>query len=207
MVRRILAVLAGLALCATVAYLGLRVNDGPLFVVAFGIASALLAPVGLASLGYAFQRGDRQILERLARVPEIQRLIAEANSQEEKIRLLELERTQLLETVQFEAQKRALLDREQSLEREGKRILAELEAIDRDLRTFDAKGTGVASEEIERLHARLRARQKGDIVIRIGKQYLTLDAALIRELPFGSLVLLYARFLGDLFRRLSRPQT
>ena len=53
------------------------------FVVWFGIASATAAPTGLALLGYAISRSDDEIIQQLAKVPEIERLIEQAKTQEE----------------------------------------------------------------------------------------------------------------------------
>jgi hypothetical protein len=49
-VLRLLAAVLGLALLAAVLFLGLHVTDGPFYVIWFGLASALIAPLGLTDL-------------------------------------------------------------------------------------------------------------------------------------------------------------
>jgi hypothetical protein len=101
--KRILTLLIGLGLLGVVVYLGLIARSDQSYVVWFGIAAAILAPTGLAAIGYSLSAGNRQVLERFSKVPEIERLIGEAKSQEEKIRLLEQERARLIEIVELEA--------------------------------------------------------------------------------------------------------
>ena len=85
---RALAALLALAALAGVVYLGILSGKHAKFVVWFGIASAIAAPLGLSLLAYAVFRGDREVIEGLSKVPEIARLISEAKTQEERIRLL-----------------------------------------------------------------------------------------------------------------------
>jgi hypothetical protein len=70
-------------------WLGLKTTSDAAFVVWFGLASAILAPTGIAMIGYAITGGQREVLQRLSKVPEIDKLISEAKTQEERIRLLE----------------------------------------------------------------------------------------------------------------------
>src|SRR6202035_5290193 len=88
---RIVAGLVALALLVGVVYLGIRSGRDAKFVVWFGIASAIAAPVGLTLLGYSFAGSDSQVIRQLAQVPEIERLIAESKTRAEKVRLLQEE--------------------------------------------------------------------------------------------------------------------
>jgi hypothetical protein len=191
--------LLGLALIGLVVFLGLRVNEGPFYVVAFGIASALVAPIGLSSIGYAVGGRDRHVLERLSQVPEINRLIEEANTQAEKVRLLQEDRARLLETVQIEARREGLLQQRERLERDGVQLLRDLENVERELATLQqATEASPAAVEIARLHERLRARRRGDIVIRMGRRDFVLDPGLLAVVPGAALFIPYFRVLARL---------
>jgi hypothetical protein len=186
----------GLGLIALVVFLGLRVGDSPFYVVAFGIASALAAPIGLSIIGYAFSRRDRQILDRLSQVPEIDQLIEEANTQAEKIRLLQEDRACLLETVQNEARRESLLQQRERLERDGVQLLRDLEIVEHELAVLQqATQASPAATEISRLHNRLRARRRGDIVIRLGSRDFVIDPGVLAMLPGSSLLILYLRLI------------
>jgi hypothetical protein len=202
-VLRVLAAVLGLALLAAVVFLGLHVNDGPFYVIWFGLASALVAPVALTALGTAFKRSDQRVLERLSKVPEIERLISEARTQEERIRLLDRERADLVRTIQQEARREALLARRDSLESDGVRVLAELDAIDAELRgSADTSTQSHANAEVTRLYERLRAERHGDVVIRLGAGYFTLNRDLMFALPGGRLVYAYIQLMNSLLDRI-----
>jgi hypothetical protein len=184
--------LFGAALIAVVIWLGFLTanNQSPQLVAVFGIASALVAPIGLALIGYVFTSNDPAVINRLAKVPEIEKLIAEANSQEEKIRLLEKQKEQLAEIIQFETRRQSLINRKEANQREAIRLLDELKAIEEELSNLNItlnENVEIAAE-LEALRERIDARQHGDIIFAIGGTSFRLDAKLIRSIPSGWLI-------------------
>ncbi len=82
-------------------------------------------------------------------------------------------------------------------------MIQELDALSDELRSLDdAVGKSVASEEIQRLRERVRAREQGDMVIRIGMRTYRIDRDIVKAFPFGmgNFMLAYFR----LFNRLQR---
>jgi hypothetical protein len=124
--RKIISALIATGLITGTVYLGIQSGKDNRFVIWFGIASATAAPVGLNLFTYAFRRSDREIIQQLAKVPEIEKLIEQAKTEEEKIQVLEAERSRLAEIVKIESRRQAALDRIDSLEGDAVRILAEL---------------------------------------------------------------------------------
>lgn len=184
--RKIIAALLATGLITGTICLGIRSGKDNRFVVWFGIASATAAPVGLALFGYAISRTDGKLIQRLAKVPEIERLIEQAKSQEEKLRVLEAEHVRLAEIVKFESRRQAALDRIDNLERDAIRILAELDSLNEELRLLDEQiGESSASEEIRRLRERVKAREDGDVILRLGTRVYRIDRDIIKALPFG----------------------
>jgi hypothetical protein len=189
------AALLALALLAGVIYLGVLSGGNPKFVVWFGIASAIAAPVGLSLLGYVLSRSDADLIQRLAKVPEIERLVAEAKTHEDKVRVLEAEQARLVEIIRIESRRQATLDRIESLERDGLRIIDELDNLYEERRVLEvAAGKSLVNEEIERLRERVRVRDRGDVVFRLGRRAYHIDRDIIKALPFGSGALLLAYF-------------
>jgi hypothetical protein len=184
--KKIISALIATGLVGGTIYLGIQSGKDNRFVVWFGIASATAAPVGLALFGYAISRSDNEIIQRLSKVPEIERLIEQAKTQEEKIQVLETERSRLAEIVKIESRRQASLDRIDNLERDAVRILAELENLDSELVLIDEQiGESSISEEIRRLRERLKAREDGDIILRLGSRVYRIDRDIIKALPFG----------------------
>ena len=87
------------------------------------------------------------------------------------------------------------MDRIDSLERDAVRILAELENLDRELILIDEQvGESPISEEIRRLRERIKAREDGDVILRLGSRVYRIDRDIVKALPFGLENLLIAYF-------------
>ena len=102
LLKRIAAASLAFGLLAGVVHLGILSGRDNSFVVWFGIASAIVAPIGLALFGYALSPADRDLVQRLAKVPEIERLVEQAKTQEEKVRALEAEEARLAEVIRLD---------------------------------------------------------------------------------------------------------
>jgi len=184
--RNIISASIATGLITGTVYLGIQSGKDNRFVIWFGIASATVAPVGLGLFTYAFRRSDSEIIQQLAKVPELERLIQQAKTQEENIQVLEAERSRLAEIVKIESRRQAALDRINSLEGDAVRILTELENLDRELILIDEQvGESAISEEIRRLRERIKAREDGDVILRIGSRVYRIDRDIIKALPFG----------------------
>ncbi|NEQ86463.1 MAG: hypothetical protein F6K26_42295 [Moorea sp. SIO2I5] len=184
--RKIFSALLAISLIGGTVYLGILSGQKSAFVPWFGIASATAAPIGLALLGSAISPSDSKVIQQLAKVPEIEKLILKAQTQEEKIQVLEAERQRLAEIVKIESRRQAILDRVDSLERDAVRILSELDNLDKERENLEQKvGESSASEEIRLLRERVQTREEGDIIIRIGSRIYRIDRDLIKALPFG----------------------
>jgi hypothetical protein len=190
---KILALLLGVAAIGLVVWLGILTTNSQSkqLVAVFGIASAIIAPLGLALVGHAFRRNDGKVIERLAKVPEIEKLIIEASSQEERIRLLEKQKQQLTSIVLSEAKRQSLVTQKEALERDAVRVLNELQAIDLELSSItDAEGDNKdIVQEIQMLRERLAARQRGDLILTFGRKDYSFEV-FVQAVP--GLTLIYA---------------
>jgi len=80
LIRKIISLLIATVLISGTVYLGIQSGKDNRFVIWFGIASAIAAPVGIGLFTYAFRGSDREIIQQLAKVPEIERLIEPAKT-------------------------------------------------------------------------------------------------------------------------------
>jgi hypothetical protein len=186
--KKIFAGLIATGLITGTVYLGISSGKDNRFIVWFGIASATAtaAPVGLALFSYAISRSNGEIIQQLAKVPEIEKLISQAKTQEEKIQVLEKERSRLAEIIKIESRRQSALDRINSLEHDAVRILTELENLDRELILIDEQiGVSSISEEIRLLRERVKAREDGDVILRLGSKVYRINRDIIKALPFG----------------------
>ena len=201
MQRRIVAAVFALVLIAAVVGTGYWATyGGTTAVVVFGLASALLAPPGLSSLGYAIGLGQDGLITRLARVPEIEKLAARAETEAEKLALLQKERSELAQIVEQEVRRGVLLQSREQLEGQGRELLALLGTVDQELAQFPAEDSTLASSAaISSLRSRLDARRRGDIVLTIGGVTTVVDATILGSLPLGGVLAWYLRLLSRLF--------
>jgi hypothetical protein len=204
--KRVGATLMAIGLLAGVIYLGIRSGRDSNFVVWFGIASAIVAPVGLSLFSFAFRRSDAGIIQRLAKVPEIGRLVQEANTQEEKIRLLEAERLRLAEVIRLESRRQALKERIESLEQDAVRITREFDNLEEETRLLgDQIGHSTVSDEVQRLRERVSARGRGDFFLKLGGHVYRIDKDIIDVIPLARNVIIpYLRLIERLQDWLTR---
>ena len=202
---RVILFLAGVLCLVFVVWLGLKTADNTSYVVWFGLASAIIAPIGLTFLTLAFTLGSNDALKRLSAVPDIQKLIEKANTEQERIRVLQEQRDQLEDVIRLESHRQALLARKDKLQEEGVQILTDLESVDAELAAVD-KCVAVSPwrDDISRLQERLKARQKGSIVLHFGSRHITIDRDLIIGLPFGRFILWYLRMIQTILGNLRK---
>lgn len=201
MIKRILLVGAGIGLLVVVALIGYRAVQNSSLVVWFGLASALLAPAGFALIGYGFKSSNDELLRKLSKIPELQDLIEKAQSQEEKIKVLEEERDHLEQVIRFEAQRQSLVERREVLEREALRVLEELDATDTNIKVLlDEESASSNREIIETLREKVRVAQSGDIVLAFGSKHFAVNTNKLMLAPGGEVLVVYFRILREVLK-------
>jgi len=201
--KRVLYVVVGLSLVAVVVLLGLRSADNPRFVLWFGLASAVLAPTAFFLFSIAWRSPDERLYSDLSRVPEIEKLIGEAKSQEERIALLEEQRARLNEIIQLEARRQTLVATREALEKDMDGLVAEYRAAGDELATIQAEvHDSPVLAEIERMQERIKLRKRGRVaVIKFGKRELVFAESELGHAPIDVLFFEYLRFIERLQRR------
>ncbi len=202
--KRIIAFLVGLACITLVIFCGFQAVKNTTYVLWFGFASALIAPPGLALIGYSIFGSDRDILKRLSKVPEIKEIISRAETEEDRIRMLEQEREQLDQIVRYEAEMMALTSRKAALETSAASMLQELINVDARLEELNDKSDiGPATEQVMFLRARLKAHLNNDIVLRFGTRTLIFKRENFIALPlYGGLLYSLMKLFVDYKHRM-----
>ncbi len=165
--KKILGLIACVILLGGVLFLAVISYTQPWYIVPYGIACAFFPQLIFTIIGVLFVRDDKKVLRQLAKVPEIQSLINKATSTEERIKVLEEERKNLDEVINFEAKRRTLLAQKEIYEVEGNKVLNELSRIDGDLSILESQ-KNEKSEVTKKLLARI-ANEK-DLVLVLGSR-------------------------------------
>uniref|UniRef100_UPI0040282E08 hypothetical protein n=1 Tax=Agathobacter sp. TaxID=2021311 RepID=UPI0040282E08 len=126
--KRVISAILGIGLIGVVVFLGIKSGSDSIFVIPFGIASALIAPIGISALGYSVKKEDLT-LKKLALVPEIDDLIEKAETEAEKIKRLKKEKAELLRFIQKDTKRIALVEKSKILEADIHRNIDEYEKV------------------------------------------------------------------------------
>ncbi len=151
--KRIISAIIGFILIGIVIYLGIKSGDSNKYIVPFGLTSALIAPMGLSALGYSVKRKD-DTLQKLAKISQIDELIEQAETEEEKIRRLKKEKDVLLDYIKKETKRISKIERKKILEADAKRILIEYKQVINEIAAIsnDEIDLENVSEEIRELY-------------------------------------------------------
>ena len=204
MKKKIFLFLVGIALIVSVVFLGIKSAENNTFVVPFGLACALIAPVGISCITSVFSIGNNETLKKLLKVPQIDELIQKAETQEEKIKLLENERKQLSNIVKYETLKYAALERRKHLETEAENILKEYEKVEKEIQQLDLekKEERLSNKVIDELYRKLENRENEQ---NTGLLILSIFDAMPIRIPFlSSIALLFYNMVKQSFIKRKR---
>jgi len=153
--KRFFSVIIGLVLVAVVIFSGIKTYEQNIvFTILFGLASAFVAPLAISILGYSFKKKDIT-LDKLSKIPEIEKMIQEAETQEEINRKLKEEKENLLKYIKAESHKLAAEERKKALEKDAKRILLELDEVDELMKSF-SDSDNETDKDIVQLRKRIK---------------------------------------------------
>ncbi len=140
---------------------------------------------------------------KLSKVPQVRDLIEKAHSEEERIRILELERQKLDETIRVEVRRQTLSDSKRELEKELENKIKQYDATIQELKLLDIEiEKSPVSEEIKRIQARLEERKKGRvIVIRAGKRELAWPVRKFGDDPISLMVIVILSLIEKLQKK------
>ena len=151
--KRIISAIVGFILIGVVIYLGIKSSDDNIYIMLFGVASALIAPMGLSALGYSVKRED-ETLQKLAKISQIDELIEQAETEEENIERLKKEKDVLLNYIKNETNRISKIEREKILIADAKRILDEYKEVVEELNSMSNMEIDLenVSKEIQELY-------------------------------------------------------
>ena len=130
--KRILSAIIGFIFVGIVIFLGVNSGIDSRFIIPYGLASALIAPLGISALGYSIRKED-PTLKRLALIPEIDNLIEKAETESQKIKRLKREKEELLAYIKTDTKRIALLERKKLLELDIQRSYEEYVKVNTEL--------------------------------------------------------------------------
>jgi hypothetical protein len=197
---KIILILLGLLSFFIVIYLGILSSADSVYVIWFGLSSALLAPAGFTLITLAFRNNNDKLLQQLSKVPEISVLIEKAQTQEERIKALELERKNLENAIKYETLRSVLIEKKNNYEIEAEKLLFQLDDIEHKLLKLDIEIEGTEYPEIvQKLREKIRLREQNNIVINLFDRDIVINIGKIRAIPFiGDFAVAYLKLIQDI---------
>ncbi len=197
---KIILILLGLLSFFIVIYLGILSSSNSVYVIWFGLSSALLAPAGFTLITLAFRNDNDKLLRQLSKVPEISVLIEKAQTQEERIKALELERKSLEDAIKYETLRSVLIEKKNNYEIEAEKLLFQLDDIEHKLLKLDIEIEGTEYPEIvQKLREKIRLREQNNIVINLFDRDIVINIEKIRAIPFiGDFAVAYLKLIQDI---------
>ena len=117
-------------------------------------------------------------INELSKVPHIKKLIVEAKTEEEKIKVLEEEKEKLVEHIEIESKRMFLIKRLEDLDerlKEGYKLLTpllnEIDILENELKQInDSYSSSITLKEIEKIRDRIEAKREGILFLKFGKK-------------------------------------
>ena len=200
MFSKIILIIFGLLSFFIVIYLGIQASTNSSYVVWFGLSSALLAPAGFTLITLAFRNNNDKLLQQLSKIPEISVLIEKAQTQEEKIKALELERQSLEDAIKYETLRSVLIEKKSNFELEAEKLLMNLDDIEDKLSKLDVEIENTEHPEIiQKLREKIRLREQNNIITNLFDRDIIINVEKIRIIPFiGEFAVAYLKLIQDI---------
>lgn len=198
--KKIIFILIGIALIGVDIWLYFKAEkDQGIFLLLFGIGSAIAVPIGVELITYVFDEKQREVFKKLTKVSEIEELIERAETQEQKVEILKDQYAKLEAIIQSESERLSLITRKEQIEKNAKSLLEELNVIESELQAFEGTVKGVSVEEVNKLRERIQANERGDVVFRLGGSQFVIEREQIMHTPFfGFWLYTLLKLLGNL---------
>lgn len=163
MIKKVSFIFIAIMRIALVVYLGFLSTSNSTYVVWFGLASAFLAPLSLTLLTSVFNLDQKKALNKLLKIADIDSLVQKAETQEEKVQILQNQRKHLMEIIEYETTKYAALKRKESLLNEAEKLIDEIDNIETEIATLKLDNEeNMVTQTIDKLNIRLEKRRDMD---------------------------------------------
>lgn len=155
-------------------------------------------------------------INELSKVPHIKKLIVEAKTEEEKIKVLEEEKEKLVEHIEIESKRMFLIKRLEDLDerlKDGYKhltpLLNEIDVLENELKQInDSYSSSITLKEIEKIRDRIEAKREGKLFLKIGRKEYEIDTEYLNFFPFfvRGFIITYIKLLNKISNRQKRKK-
>lgn len=198
--------LIGLILLALIIYAGFYTTNHAGLVIWFGVLTAIAAPLAFEFLFFPFKSKDNDLVQKLSRVPEIEKLINKARTQEAKVKILEQQKLDLDTLISFESQRRTLLAERAIYVLQGEKALEELERINVNLDIL-TKNKHKMPDSMKSLLVLIEKIETSDIAYNFFGKRMVLKKKYVEFLPwYGNLLFEATKSISNAIVKVNNPK-
>jgi len=180
----------------------------------------LVVTISIALAILFFQVGrsikTESTINELSKVPHIKKLIEEAKTEEEKIKVLEEEKEKLIEHIEIESKRMFLIKRLEDLDERLKDsykrltpLLNEIEIHEKELKQInDSYSSSISLKEIEKIRDRIEAKREGILFLKFGKKEYEINTEYLNFFPsfLREFIIAYIKLLNKISNRQKRKK-
>jgi hypothetical protein len=190
---KILSFLIGVVLIGLIVYIGNYTTNHPLFITWFGVITAILAPLAFEFLFYPFRVKDKKLIKELAKVPQIEKLLQEANNNETKVKYLKKQELELDKLISYETKRRTLIAEKEIYVLQGEEALKKIEKINEILELLTNEKLEMP-ESLKPLLHEIEKIESTDIIYVINNNNFVIKKKYFELFPF------YGHILFEIFK-------
>jgi len=196
--------LIGILLLGTVVFTGYYTTSHPTFVIWFGLVTAILMPFAIEALIYPFRTNDKdkKLMRALSTVPEIHKLIEEANDKASQIKALKKQQDELENLIAYESRRRTLIVEREIYLFQGRTALDGINKVDRQLEELAAEAMAFP-DELNALLEFVKQEEPDAISFKVGTKEISLKKAHFQGISiYGNLAFEMVRAFAELFSKI-----
>ena len=155
-------------------------------------------------------------INELSKVPHIKKLIVEAKTEEEKIKVLEEEKEKLVEHIEIESKRMFLIKRLEDLDerlKDGYKLLTpllnEIDVLENELKHInDSYSSSITLKEIEKIRDRIEAKREGILFLKFGKKEYEINTEYLNFFPsfLREFIIAYIKLLNKISNKAKRKK-
>lgn len=196
--------LIGISLLGIVIFTGYYTKSHSNFVIWFGLVTAILMPFAIEALVYPFRSNDKdkKLMRALSTVPEIHKLIEEANDKTSQIKALKKQQDELENLIAYESRRRTLIVEREIYLFQGRTALEGINKVNRQLEHLATEAMAFP-DELKELLELVKEEEPDAISLKIGTKELSLKKAHFQGISiYGNLAFEMIRALAELFSKI-----
>lgn len=213
-ILKIISYVLALLLLILVVILHYLVTKGKISIDVYTLGIAISIPFAILFLQFGRSIKAESTINELSKVPQIEKMIDEAKTKEEKIKVLEEEKEKLLEYIEIESKRMFLIKRLEDIDerlKDGYKplipLLNEIDILENELKQInDSYSSSISLKEIAKIRDRIEAKREGKLFLKIGKREFEINTKILGAFIDPDIIIAFSKQLNTISNILKRKK-